>query len=120
MTIELFEALSLLKDTLKHDKRFILLDEIEKELENDDEVKIKAYQVDVASIAYNDILKIYDVNSDEAKAKQKILYEKKKELDSLEIVKKYNKAYREVFDVYQKINEEIFFPLSPSLCHKGK
>ena len=58
MTIELFEALSLLKDTLKHDKRFILLDEIEKELENDDEVKIKAYQVDVASIAYNDILRL--------------------------------------------------------------
>lgn len=120
MTQDIYELLAQLKDALKNDERIIRLKQIENELENDDEVKVLAYQLDCASREYNDALKIYDIEHDISKEKQKNLYNKKIKLDSLEIVKKYNKAYREVYDLYNKINEEIFNPLSPSLCHRRK
>lgn len=122
MTLEIYDALVKLKDALKDDKRVIVLKEIEQELENDDQAKIYSYQVDCATREYNDALKIYDMEHEIAKAKQKNLYEKKCLLDSLDIVKKYNKAYKEVYDLFALINDEIFLPLSPSLCkaRRGK
>ena len=42
---------------------------------------------------YKEILRFNDENSEVAKAKQKELYLAKKELDELDVVIKYNKAY---------------------------
>ena len=118
MTSDIYLALMNLKSNLKDDERIKNLSHFESELENNDEVKILSYQLDNAVREYNDMLKIYPLEHELSKAKQKIVYEKKKQLDQLDVVKKYNKAYKEVKEIYDEINDNIFHPLSPSLCNK--
>lgn len=119
MNEELYLALYELKTSLKNDERVITLEKLNEQLENDEQVQILSYRLDVASREYNDILKIYDMNHEIAKEYQKRLHLAKMELDKLDIVKRYNKAYREVKELYDIVNKEIFYPFTNFKCKKG-
>lgn len=120
MNQEIYDILMQLKTLLNDDSRIKHLIKANENLENSDEAKILSFKMDNALREYNDILKIYPLESDEAKKYQHNLFLAKKELDKLDVVKRYNKAYKEVRELYKYINEEIFMPLSPSLCEKNK
>ncbi len=91
--------------------------EAEQELENNDEAKILSYKMDVEASHYSDILKIYPSDSKEAKEAQHKLYLAKKELDELEVVKKYNKAYKEAKLLFNDINRILFSKYMEEGCN---
>lgn len=97
-----------LKECLKNDERIIILNDLEKRLENDESVIALAYKKDMATTMYEDALKHYKSDSEEVSIAQKNLYEAKKKLDENPLVKQYNKAYKEVWLLYKYINKEIF------------
>lgn len=79
-------------------------------LDENDEVMKLAYRKDVASTKYEDAVRFFGENSNEARGAQKALHQAKLELDENELVKQYNEAYKKVRKIYDKINEEIFNP----------
>ena len=104
----LLEKVYALKEGIEKDPRVLKLEELDKKLSNDEEAMKLSYKKDVALSNYEDALKHFKEDSEEVKNAQKALHKAKYELDSLEIVKEYNKAYKEVRLLYEKINEELF------------
>lgn len=105
----LLTKLQELKTLLDNDERIISLNLLDNEINNSDEVASLAYQKDMATLAYEDALKHFGKDSDEANMAQKKLYEAKYNLDEHHLVKKYNKAYKEVFLLYEKVNSTLFY-----------
>lgn len=101
-----------LKDLLTNDERIILLNELDKKMNEDEEVIRLAYLKDVAVTNYNDALRHFSKDDLNVKKAQKELYFRKKELDEHPLVKKYLKAYSEVRDLYFAINDILFDGLS--------
>ena len=118
MNERLFYLTNEVKKFLNEDNRIISLNIIEKEMNDNEEVMALAYQKDMALDEYNQILKIYSDNSEEANKARHNLYLKKKELESHPLVKKYLKAYQEVRILYELINEKLFSYLSNDFCPK--
>lgn len=108
MNIELINSLTKLKEAINNDPRLLKLNELDKRLNNDEEVMRLAYKKDMASVSYEDALKHFSKDSDEVRDAQKRLHEAKLELDNNELVKEYNLAYKEVRLMYEMINEELF------------
>lgn len=104
----LYEKIVDLKRGIEEDERVLYLLEMEKKLSNDPLAMKLAYQKDIKAMEYEDALKHFKEDSKEVEAAQKALYLAKKELDSLEIVKEYNKAYQAVRLLYEDINKELF------------
>ncbi|MCH5172426.1 MAG: YlbF family regulator [Erysipelotrichales bacterium] len=109
-----------LKELLENDERIIRLKKDEKEMENSEEVMRLSYAFSCAQNEYNDILKHFKTDSDEAKKYQRKLYEAKKNLDSHPLVKKYLQSYQEVRLVYNKIQDEIFKPFIAHECKEKR
>lgn len=108
MDNELLNSLHMLKESIDLDPRVISLNEIEKAMNENEEVMRLAYLKDIAAMEYDDSLKHFKDNDPVVIAKQKALYEAKYNLDSHPLVKEYNKAYQEVRLLYEHINEELF------------
>lgn len=105
-----------LKETLLHDSRVVELVAIEKEMENDVEAEKLSYQMDRAASEYSDMIKIFGRDSKEALSSQKKLYEVKKKLDSLPVVRKYLEKYKEVRTLYVDINAVLFDDFVFDIC----
>ena len=88
------------------------LERLNKLLNENEEVMKLAYRKDSCSVKFEDAVRFFGENSDEAKAAQKALYQAKLELDENELVKAYNEQYKKVRKIYDKINEEIFNPFN--------
>lgn len=101
-----------LKDLLNTDERIVLLNELEKKLNKDEEVMKLAYQKDVAVNNYNDALRHFSQNDEVTKAAQKELHLKKEALDNHPLVREYLKAYSQVRDLYLEINDILFSNLN--------
>lgn len=112
MTEILCQKLNNLKDAILNDERVLRLNEIEKKMNESDEVMKLAYQKDMMCIAYEDALKYFGENSKEALEAQKKLFEAKLSLDNHPLVVKYMNAYNEVKSLYGKINDELFSPIT--------
>lgn len=108
MTDSLLNKLEELKKLLDNDQRILILNKLDEELSNNEEVMRLSYKKDMASIEFDDALKHFSESSNEVKQAQKKLYNAKLELDSHPLVRKYNKAYIDVKDLYSLINKEIF------------
>ena len=108
MNDSLAKSLDELKKAIENDPRVLKLNELDKKLNENEDVMRLAYQKDNASFEYNETLKHFKEDSDEARNAQKKLYEAKFKLDSHPLVKKYNEAYKEVRKIYDEINEKIF------------
>lgn len=112
MDQELYSLTFELKELLSNDERIILLDSLEKKLNENEEVMALSYQKDVAVSEYNDALNHFPENSPEVKKAQKELFDKKTALDNHPLVREYLKAYSEVRDLYFAINDILFSHLS--------
>ena len=108
----------LLKKTLEIKKEIdsspevIELERLNKLLNENEEVMKLCYRKDSCATKYEDAIRIFGQNSDEAIEAQKALYQAKLELDNNELVKKYNEQYKKVRKIYDRINEEIFNPFN--------
>ena len=108
MEIEIYELANKINASIKKEECFIKLDELDKELENNEEVIALAYKKDMASMKYNDLLKIYDENNDLVIKARKELSEAKYLLDTNPLVKKYLSYYAEAKKIIYEINQIIF------------
>ena len=97
-----------LKDLLNNDERIILLNKLEKEMNENEEVMALAYQKDLAINEYSDALNHFDRNSEAVKKAQHRLRLTKEALDSHPLVRDYLKAYSEVRDMIYQLNDILF------------
>ena len=109
-----------LSDLLKNDERILLLNKLEKEMNENEEVMALAYQKDVAVSNYSDALNHYANDSEEIKKYRHELFVRKEALDNHPIVKDYLNAYSKVRDLYFEINEILFGDLSTHLKKEKK
>lgn len=119
MDIVLYNKLLQLKNAIENDDRIKNLNVVDKKLSCDEEAMRLAYQKDIKALEYEKALKLFDNNSTEVKNAQKALYETKYKLDNLDIVKQYNKAYKEVRMLYENINKELFSDFGKKLCKEN-
>ena len=108
MDEKIFFLTDKLKKEMDNDPRFLRLEEVEKKMNDDEEVMRLAYQKDMKSNKYNDLLKIYDDKHPLVVAARKELVEAKTNLESHPLVKKYLIAYKEVKMLLYKVNEILF------------
>ena len=120
MANDIYHLASELKEMLDNDERIILLNKLEKELNNNEEVMALSYQKDVAVSSYSDALNHYANDSEEIKKYRHELFIKKEALDNHPIVKDYLNAYSKVRDLYFEINEILFGDLSTHLKKEKK
>ena len=107
-----------LKDVLNDDPRIKALEELEKKMNNDEEVIALAYQKDLACSLYSDALNHFKEDSPEVKKAQKELHEKKLALDNHPLVREYLNLYKSVRELYSEINEVLFSDLGLHLKEK--
>ena len=108
MDEKIFYLTDELKKEMDNDPRFLRLQEIEEKMNNDEEVMRLAYQKDLKSDRYNDLLKIYDDKHPLVVSARKELVEAKTNLESHPLVKEYLKAYSEVKMLLYKVNDILF------------
>lgn len=108
MNDSLMNSLAKLKEAIESDERVLRLSNLDKKLNENEEVMKLAYKKDMALVSYEDALKHFKEDSKEVKEAQKRLHEAKLSLDNHPLVKEYNEAYKEVRLLYNKINEELF------------
>ena len=88
------------------------LESLDKLLSENEEVMKLCYKKDVCCTKYEDAIRYFGDNSEEALVAQKALHQARLELDNNELVKAYNEQYKKVRKIYDKINEEIFNPFN--------
>lgn len=120
MDIELMKEAYALKEVLESDERIIKLKQDETEMENSEEVMRLSYAFSCAQDEYNDILKHFKPESEEAKKYQRKLYEAKFNLDSHPLVKQYLQSYQEVRLIYNEIQNKIFKPFNTHECNEKR
>lgn len=109
-----------LKELLEKDPRIMKLNELEKKMDEDEEVMALAYKKDMVAVNYSDVLNHFKEDSNEAQKALKELHEAKLNLDNHPLVKEYMKAYVEVRDLYNQINKILFANFASNLCPKDK
>lgn len=108
MDIKLTELTHDLKQKMEKDPRFIRLNRLEKEISENEEIMRLAYKKDMAALVYSDDLKIYNENNPIIDKDRSELYQAKLALDSHPLIIEYNKAYKEVREVIDNVNNIIF------------
>lgn len=88
------------------------LEKLSKLLNENEEVMKLCYAKDICVTKYEDSIRYFGENSEEAETALKALHQAKLALDENELVKKYNSQYKIVRKIYDKINEEIFNPFN--------
>ena len=109
-----------LKELLNQDERIILLNELERKMNEDEEVMALAYQKDMAATIYSDTLNHFSEESEEAQKALKKLHKAKLQLDNHPLVKEYLSIYKEVRELYDEINRILFSSFNGNLCTKEK
>ena len=120
MDKDIYSKAENLKELLNKDPRVIRLNELDKKMDDDEEVMALAYKKEMAAVKYSDTLNHFSEDSEEAKKALKELHEAKLNLDNHPLVKEYMKAYIEVRDLYVEINEILFSNFQSNLCPKDK
>ncbi|MDY5646481.1 MAG: YlbF family regulator [Candidatus Onthovivens sp.] len=96
-----------LKEELKNSIEYKQLKQFEKELENNKDIQLLVYKKDMLIVKLEDILKYKDKNSVEVLMIQKEINDCLTNINTFEIVKKYNKALSEFNALLDKINKVI-------------
>ncbi len=120
MKDEILSKAYTLKEALEKSDNVTKLKQAELLMEKDDEVMVLSYHFSCAQMEYNDVLKHFDKNSEQAIKVQKKLYETKKKLDEHTLVKNYLMAYQKVRQDYELIQKEIFAPFNMHECNEKK
>jgi len=103
-------AIEELSTLIKNDARIKELEELEKAILEDEEVVSYINKKESALLAYNDALKVKDIHDPFVLTLQSNLFEAKKALDALPLVKKYNDIYKEVASLYRQVDDCLFYP----------
>lgn len=110
MKLETLNEVKLLREYLDNDPRIKNLKEKESAMVNSPKAKELSSKMKLASSMYEDDLNRYGFDSPYVVPSRKQLHNIKLELDSLTEVKEYMEAYKEVRELYNKIDEIIFSP----------
>ena len=108
----LLEKASKLKEELDNLPEVKELERLNKLLNENEDVMRLAYRKDMCATKYEDAVRYFGQDSDEAIEAQKALHLAKLELDKHELVVSYNKQYKIVREIYDRINKEIFNPFN--------
>ena len=108
----LLEKASKLKEELDNLPEVKELERLNMLLNENEDVMRLAYKKDMCATKYEDAIRYFGQDSKEAIEAQRCLHLAKLELDNNELVKSYNKQYKIVRQIYDKINEEIFNPFN--------
>ncbi len=108
MNEELLIKVCELKQLIEKEEVFQNVIKYEKLIEESDEVKILSYRKDIALMEYEDALELFDKNSKEVLAKQKVLSDAIEQLNKNEKVAFYNKNLAELNYFYKKIEDILF------------
>ena len=108
----LLDKASKLKEELDSLPEVKELERLNKLLNENEDVMRLAYKKDMCATKYEDAIRYFGENSDDAKKAQKELHLAKLELDKHELVIAYNKQFKIVREIYDRINEEIFNPFN--------
>ena len=106
----LASKLTSLKEQIEKHPDVVKLNELDKKLNDNEDVMKLAYKKDIAVSKYEDAMRYFGENSKEALEAQKVLYQAKLELDENPFVLEYNNQYKIVKKLYEKINKELFNP----------
>ncbi len=109
-----------LKELLNSDPRILTLNEVEKEMENDEEVQLLSLKKDQENSKYNDMVKYYGEKSKEAEKALESFYLAKKALDEHPKVRAYLKAYQAVRLLLEEVNNILFKDYQQNLCPSKK
>lgn len=110
MRKELIEKLESLKSELNNDEEVKKLNDLNDALNKNEEAMKLSYAKDMASVNFEDAIKHFGRNSNEAKDAQLKLYEANKALEENKLVKEYLQQYLIVSKIYGQINKELFDP----------
>lgn len=116
MDEKLFELSTKLKNAIQNDSRIVVLNLAEAEMENDNDAKILSYKMDCAVSDYNEMIRLFGLNSKETRRAQKVLYEAKKQLEELPSVRLYLEKYKDVRSLYEEINKTLFNDFNFVVC----
>ena len=106
-----------LKALLENDSRIILLNELEKDMEKDEEVMALSYNKDLKESYLDDAIKHFGKNSIEVRKANVEYFRAATKLNENEKVKKYLKIYSEVESLYKEINDILFNDFKGIRCH---
>ena len=101
-----------LKETIESLPEVQELERLNNLLNENEDVMRLCYKKDVCATKYEDAIRYFGENSDEANKAQKELHKAKLDLDNNELVKKYNQQFKIVRKIYDRINEELFNPFN--------
>jgi len=110
MQEELLNALYDLRDAMHQDPRYLRLQELDKKLNDNEDVMKLSYKKEMMIIAYEDAISHFGKDSKEASLAQKKLYEAKLELDSHPLVREYLNALKLVRQLDEEVNKSLFYP----------
>lgn len=106
-----------LKALLDNDSRILLLNELEKDMEEDEEIMALSYNKDLKETYLNDALKHFGKDSIEVRKANVEYFRAASKLNENEKVKKYLKEYNEVESLFKEINEILFNDFKGIRCH---
>lgn len=118
MKQEVLNAAYSLKEEISNDSRIVRLNELERMMENDDEVILLVSKKEDRVNAYSDMIRYFKEDSEEVKNARIELMKAKEELQNHPIVREYLSCYQEVRGLYDNVNEILFSKLSTNLCPK--
>lgn len=108
MDEKLSSQIESLRQALASDPRVRRLDEMEKKLSSDPIALETSKKLHEAEEEFEYALSHYGESSELSKSAQKKLHRAKYEMDILPVCKEYNQAYREVRELYAKLDDMLF------------
>ncbi len=106
-----------LKKAIDEDPRILLLNELERKVSENEEVKKLSDSLKEKEKGYSFLLAHYGEKNEKTIAMQRSLYEAKLALDSYPLVKEYSTAYIAVRDLYMLIDDILFSPYRKKVIH---
>lgn len=107
-----------LKTEMQNDERIIRLNNLEKQMNENEEVMRLSYLKDIALDDYNKMMAFFKEGSEEVIKARRKFADAKKELESNPLVREYLAAYQQVRLLYELINETLFSYINKNMCPK--
>ena len=115
---DIYSNIEEISDLLKNRECNQKIKEVERKMESNEEVILLVLAYEKAQREYSSSLNHYDEESEEVKNYQRILYQKKLELDSHPIVKEYYSLLKEVNEPLRYLEMKLLsrFKISKTSC----
>jgi len=117
MNARIISSIESLKKAIDVDPRILHLNEVEKQVSNNEEVKKLSASLKKIEEEYSFLLMHYGDKNEKTIAAHHSLYEAKLALDSHPLVKEYSSAYIAVRDLYMLIDDILFSPYRRKILH---